>query len=197
MKNQLVGTEVVRVKIPKCMSWLDACDEPIGNLDRMEDKVDNQGLQSTPQVLPSFEVYTPPMTYSKEVEETLGTPMEVEPLDKTQLEDLGLNSCNNDIPFSYKEALIFDELELQPQPLPNCPSLDVSLGEERGLEPPIKPHSLDSFRMKGFTAVLAVLVIEASQSRQHGKSESDLTSHLPQSLFDVGSKRISIVTVNT
>nr|GEU65467.1 hypothetical protein [Tanacetum cinerariifolium] len=114
------------------------------------------------------------MTYSEEVEETLGTPMEVEPLDKTQLEDLGLNSCNNYIPLSYKEALIFDESELQPQPLLNCPSLDVSLGEERGLEPPIKPHSSDSFRMKGFTAVLAVLIIEASQSRQHGKSKSTL-----------------------
>ncbi|GKB06465.1 hypothetical protein Tco_0834698 [Tanacetum coccineum] len=30
--------EVVRVKIPKCMSWLDAYDEPIGDLDMMEDK---------------------------------------------------------------------------------------------------------------------------------------------------------------
>nr|GFA97992.1 zinc finger, CCHC-type [Tanacetum cinerariifolium] len=38
--------------------------------------------------------------------------------------------------------------EPQPQPLPNYPSLDVSLGSEKGLKPPIKPHSLDSFRMK-------------------------------------------------
>ncbi|GKD38962.1 hypothetical protein Tco_1259169 [Tanacetum coccineum] len=70
------------------------------------------------------------MTYPEEIEETLGTPMEVEPLDHTKLEDV----------------------EPQPQPLPNCPSLDVSLGDERGLEPsikpPTKPHSLDSFRMK-------------------------------------------------
>ncbi|GKD91980.1 hypothetical protein Tco_1371817, partial [Tanacetum coccineum] len=80
--------------------------------------------QSTPQVLPSFEEYTPPVTYPEEVEETLGTPIEVEPLDETQLE------------------------EPQPQPLPNCPSLDVSLGDTIGLEPPIKPHSLDSSRMK-------------------------------------------------
>ncbi|GJU72445.1 hypothetical protein Tco_1263850 [Tanacetum coccineum] len=41
-----------------------------------------------------------------------------------------------------------DEPKPQPQPLPNCLSLDVSLGEERGPEPPIKPHSPDSFRMK-------------------------------------------------
>ncbi|GJX06294.1 hypothetical protein Tco_0194226 [Tanacetum coccineum] len=31
--------EVVVVKLPKCMSWLDAYDEPIGDLDMMEDKV--------------------------------------------------------------------------------------------------------------------------------------------------------------
>ncbi|GKF89540.1 hypothetical protein Tco_0263503, partial [Tanacetum coccineum] len=38
--------------------------------------------------------------------------------------------------------------EPQPNPLSNCPSSDISLGEERGPEPPIKPHSPDSFRMK-------------------------------------------------
>nr|GEX58927.1 hypothetical protein [Tanacetum cinerariifolium] len=42
----------------------------------------------------------------------------------------------------------FDEPEPQPQPLPNYPPLDVSLGSERGLKPPIEPHSLYSFRMK-------------------------------------------------
>ncbi|GJR73713.1 putative reverse transcriptase domain-containing protein [Tanacetum coccineum] len=46
LKTQLVKNEVVRVKIPKCMAWLD--DEPIGDLDTMEDKVDNLRLQSTP-----------------------------------------------------------------------------------------------------------------------------------------------------
>ncbi|GKC48279.1 hypothetical protein Tco_1066001 [Tanacetum coccineum] len=148
LKDHLVGNEVVRVKIPKCMSWLDAYDEPIGDLDMMEDKVDNPSPQSTPQVLPSFEVYTPPVTYPEEVEETLGTPMEVEPLEETQLEDLGLNTCNHDIPLSSREVPIFDEPEPQPQPLPNCPSLDASLGNERGPEPPIKPPSPDSFRMK-------------------------------------------------
>ncbi|GJT74001.1 hypothetical protein Tco_1033287 [Tanacetum coccineum] len=102
LKNHLVRNEVVRVKIPKCMSWLDTYDEPVGDLDMMEDK----------------------------------------------LEDLGLNTCNHDIPLSSREVPIFDELEPQPQPLLNCLSLDVSLREERGPEPLIKPHSSDSFRMK-------------------------------------------------
>ncbi|GJV85782.1 ribonuclease H-like domain-containing protein [Tanacetum coccineum] len=44
---------------------------------------------------------------------------------------------------------------------------------------------------------LLVLFTGTSQSRQHDKSESDLTSHLPHSLFDVGSGRISFITVNT
>ncbi|GKA10663.1 hypothetical protein Tco_0690096 [Tanacetum coccineum] len=100
LKGYLVGNEVVRVKIPQCMSWLDAYDEPIGDLDIMEDK------------------------------------------------DLDLNTCNHDIPLSFREVPIFDEPEPQPQPLPNCPSLDASLGNERGPEPPIKPPSPDSFKMK-------------------------------------------------
>nr|GEV41170.1 hypothetical protein [Tanacetum cinerariifolium] len=94
---------------------------------------------------PSFEVYTQPVSYPDEVEEIIGIPMEVKPLDETQLEDLCLNTCNHNIPISSREILSFDESEPQPNPLPNYPSLDVSLGEERG---PIKPHSSDSFRMK-------------------------------------------------
>nr|GEX92892.1 ribonuclease H-like domain-containing protein [Tanacetum cinerariifolium] len=74
-------------------------------------KIEN--ITSTPQVLPSFEENTPPVTYSEEVEEIIGIP-----------------------------------IEPQPQPLYSYPSLDVSLGDERGLEPPIKPLSPDSFRMK-------------------------------------------------
>ncbi|GJU52085.1 RNA-directed DNA polymerase, eukaryota, reverse transcriptase zinc-binding domain protein [Tanacetum coccineum] len=96
LNDYLVGNEVTGVKISKCVSWLDAYDEPIGDLDIMKDKVENP----SPQVLPSFEVYTQPMTYLEEVEETLGTPIEVEPLDETQLEDLGLNTCNHDLPLS-------------------------------------------------------------------------------------------------
>nr|GEV91830.1 hypothetical protein [Tanacetum cinerariifolium] len=80
----------------------------------------------------------------EKVEETLGTLIEVEPLDETQLEDLGLNTCNHDLPLSSMEVSSFDELEPQPQPLPNRPPLDVSLGNKRGLE----PHNPDSFRLK-------------------------------------------------
>ncbi|GJX99168.1 transposase, MuDR, MULE transposase domain protein [Tanacetum coccineum] len=93
--NEDLECEIVMVKMPKCMAWLD--DEPIGDLDMMEDKVDNPSPQSTPQVLPSFEVYTPPVTHPKEVEETIGISMEVEPLDHMKLEDLGLNTSTHDL----------------------------------------------------------------------------------------------------
>nr|GEW28418.1 hypothetical protein [Tanacetum cinerariifolium] len=72
--------------------------------------------------------------------------MEEEPLDLTKLEDAGLT--NHNIPLSSREIPNFDEPEPQSQPLPSCPSLDISLGEERGPEPPIKSPSLDSFKMK-------------------------------------------------
>nr|GEX32984.1 hypothetical protein [Tanacetum cinerariifolium] len=104
--------------------------------------------QGTPQILPSFKEYTSSATYSKEVKDTLGTPMKVKPLDQMKLEDVGLDTCNHDIPFSSREVSSFDEPEPQPQPLPSFPSLDVSLGDERGPKPPIKPHSLDSYTMK-------------------------------------------------
>ncbi|GKC12644.1 hypothetical protein Tco_1009426 [Tanacetum coccineum] len=42
----------------------------------------------------------------------------------------------------------FDELEPQPQPFPSFSSLEVDLGEEKVLKPPIEPHSLNSFSMK-------------------------------------------------
>ncbi|GJZ23799.1 putative ribonuclease H-like domain-containing protein [Tanacetum coccineum] len=130
--KRLFGNEDVWVEMHRGIAW---------------DKVENSDPQSTPQVLPSFEEYTPPVTCPKEVEETLGTPIEVEPLNETKLEEVGLN-CNHNTPLSSREIPIFDEPEPQPQPLPNCPSLDASLGNERGPEPPIKPPSLDSFRMK-------------------------------------------------
>ncbi|GJT50510.1 hypothetical protein Tco_0976667 [Tanacetum coccineum] len=129
--KRLFGNENVWVEMHKNIAW---------------DKVENPNPQSTPQVPLSFEEYTPPVTYPEEVEETLGTPMEVEPLDKTQLEDLGLNTCNHDIPLSSREVPSFDGPE--PQPLLNSPSLDVSLGDIIGPEPPIKPHSPDSSRIK-------------------------------------------------
>ncbi|GJW21656.1 hypothetical protein Tco_0032278 [Tanacetum coccineum] len=77
--------------------------------------------------------------HREEVEETLGTPIEVEPLDETQLEDLGLNTCNHDLPLSSREVPSFDKPEPQPQSLPNCPPLDASLGNERGLKQTTKP----------------------------------------------------------
>ncbi|GKC24861.1 hypothetical protein Tco_1027011, partial [Tanacetum coccineum] len=46
---------------------------------------------------------------AEEVEETIGIPMEVEPLNEIQLEDLGLNTCNHDIPLSSMEVPSFDE----------------------------------------------------------------------------------------
>nr|GEW04213.1 ribonuclease H-like domain-containing protein [Tanacetum cinerariifolium] len=108
LKAQLVENGVVRVMIPKCMSWLDAYDEPKGD---MEDKVDNSSPQSTPQVLPSFKVYTSSVTYPKEVYETIGISMEVEPLNHTKLEDLVLNTSNHDIPLSYRKIPSVDEPE--------------------------------------------------------------------------------------
>ncbi|GKE65190.1 hypothetical protein Tco_1519351 [Tanacetum coccineum] len=112
------------------------------------DKVENPNPQSTPQVPPSFDETTPRVTRLEEIDETIGIPTEVEPLNETQLEDLGLNTCNYDIPLSSREILSFDEPEPQPQPLPNFPSLDASLGNERGPKPPIKPPSPDSFKTK-------------------------------------------------
>ncbi|GJS27055.1 hypothetical protein Tco_0487675 [Tanacetum coccineum] len=72
--------------------------------------------------------------------------MEVEPLDETQLKDLGLNTCNHDIPLSSREIPSVDEPE--PQLLPNFSPLDVNLGEKRGTDPPINPYSTGSFRLK-------------------------------------------------
>ncbi|GJW33466.1 hypothetical protein Tco_0053498 [Tanacetum coccineum] len=137
------------VKIPRCMAWLgstNAYDEPIGSVDMMENKVGNTSLQDTPQILPSFEQYTSPVTYPEEVEDTLGTPIEVELLDQTKLEDVGWT--NHNISLSSREIRSVDEPNPEPQPLPNYSSLDVSLGDERGPEPPINPLSSDSFRMK-------------------------------------------------
>ncbi|GKD29530.1 hypothetical protein Tco_1240308, partial [Tanacetum coccineum] len=134
------------VQVPRCMAWLDY-DEHVDSPSMMDNEVGVTSPESTTQTLPSFEEYTPPVTYPKEVKKTLGTSIEVEPLNETKLEEVGLN-CNHNTPFSSREIPNFDEPETQPQPLLSFPSLDISLGEGIGLEPPIKPHSLDSFRMK-------------------------------------------------
>ncbi|GKE29104.1 hypothetical protein Tco_1444488 [Tanacetum coccineum] len=111
--------EMVMVKMHRCMSWL-------GSTDAYDELID------------SLERFR----------ETLGTPMEVEPLDHTKLKDVGMDTFNHDIPLSSKEVPSFNEPEPQPQPLPSCPSLDECLGEERGHDPQTKPHSPDSLKMK-------------------------------------------------
>nr|GFC04022.1 hypothetical protein [Tanacetum cinerariifolium] len=135
---------VVREQVPRCMAWLDY-DEHVDSLSTMDNKVGVTIPESITQTLPSFEEYTLLVTYSEEVEKTLGTPIEVEPSNKTKLEEVGLN-CNYNTPFSSREVPSFDGLE--PQPLLNSPSSYVSLGDVIGPEPPIKPHSPDSSRMK-------------------------------------------------
>ncbi|GKC80630.1 hypothetical protein Tco_1131404 [Tanacetum coccineum] len=128
--KRLFGNENVWIEMHRNITW---------------DKVENPNPQSTPQVPPSFEEYTSPVTYPKEVEKTLGTPIEVEPLNELKLEEVGLN-CNHNTPLSSREVPSFDGPKLQP--LLNSPSLDVSLGDIIGPKPPIKPHSPDSSRMK-------------------------------------------------
>ncbi|GJS70272.1 hypothetical protein Tco_0703113 [Tanacetum coccineum] len=98
--NEDLKCEIVMVNMPKCMAWLD--DEPIGDLDTMEDKAKDPSPQSTSQILPSFEVYTSLVTRPEEVEETIGIPMEVEHLDHMKLEDLGLNTNTHDLFLSSK-----------------------------------------------------------------------------------------------
>nr|GEW97719.1 hypothetical protein [Tanacetum cinerariifolium] len=107
--NEDLECEIVMVKMPKGMEWLD--DEPLGDLDMMEDKVDNPIPQSTPKFLPSVMVHTPLMTHPKEVEETIGIPMEVEPLEHMKLEYLGLNTNTHDLFLSSKGFPSVDEPE--------------------------------------------------------------------------------------
>nr|GEU75384.1 hypothetical protein [Tanacetum cinerariifolium] len=72
--------------------------------------------------------------------------MEVEPLEHAKLEDLCLSTCSHDLFLSSME--ISSVGEPKPRLLPNFSSLDVNLGDKRGTDPPIKPRSPDSFRMK-------------------------------------------------
>ncbi|GJR56570.1 hypothetical protein Tco_1407091 [Tanacetum coccineum] len=132
------------VHVPRYMACLDY-DKHVYSLGTMDNEVGVTSPESTTQTLPSFEEYTSLVTYPEEVEKTLGTPIEVESLNETKLEEVGLN-CNHNTPLSSREIPSFDGQE--PQPLLNNPSLDVSLGDVIGPEPPIKPHSPDSFRMK-------------------------------------------------
>ncbi|GJT96898.1 hypothetical protein Tco_1092416 [Tanacetum coccineum] len=128
--KRLFGNKNVWVEMHRNIAW---------------DKVENLNPQNTPQVPPSFEEATPHVTHPEEVNETIGTRIEVEPLNKTKLEEVGLK-CNHNTPLSFRDVPSFDGQE--PQPLLNSSSLDVSLRDVIGLKPPIKPHSPDSFRMK-------------------------------------------------
>ncbi|GJU38486.1 hypothetical protein Tco_1191443 [Tanacetum coccineum] len=136
--------DMVMVKVPRYMTWLDY-DEHVDSLSIMDNEVGVTSPKSTTQTLPLFKEYTPPVTYPEEVEKTLGTLIKVEPLNEIKLEEVGLNS-NHDTPFSSREVPSFDGPE--PYPLLNSPSLNVSLGDVIGFEPPIKPYSLDSSRIK-------------------------------------------------
>ncbi|GJU12076.1 hypothetical protein Tco_1134472 [Tanacetum coccineum] len=64
------------VQVPRCMAWLDY-DEHVDSLSTMDNEVGVTSPESTTQTLPSFEEYTPPVTYPEEVEKTLGTPIEM------------------------------------------------------------------------------------------------------------------------
>nr|GEV96468.1 RNA-directed DNA polymerase, eukaryota [Tanacetum cinerariifolium] len=147
---QIVRDDMVMVQVPRCMAWLNY-DKHVDSLSTMDNEVGVTSPESTIQTLPSLEEYTLPVTYLEEVKKILGTPIEVEPLNKTKLEEVGLN-FNHSTPLSSREVPSFDKPEPQLQPLPNCPPLDASLEIERGLKtpikPPIKPQSPDSFRMK-------------------------------------------------
>ncbi|GJR98269.1 hypothetical protein Tco_0270443 [Tanacetum coccineum] len=71
--KRLFGNEKVWVEMHRGIAW---------------GKVENLNTQSSTQVLPSFEEFTPPMTYSEEAEETIGIPMET--------------SSNRRVPFSQR-----------------------------------------------------------------------------------------------
>ncbi|GKC73604.1 hypothetical protein Tco_1119487 [Tanacetum coccineum] len=118
---------MVRVHVPRCMARLDY-DEHVDSQSTMDNEVGLTSPESTTQNLLSFEEYTPPMTYPEEVEKTLGTLIEVEPLNETKLEEVGLN-CNHNTPLNSKEVPSFDGPE--PQHLLNSPSLDVIFDKKK------------------------------------------------------------------
>nr|GEV51014.1 zinc finger, CCHC-type [Tanacetum cinerariifolium] len=72
--------------VPRCMAWLNY-DEHADSLNTMDNEVGVTSPESTIQTLLLFEEYTPPVTYPEEVNKTLGTSIEVEPLNETKLEE--------------------------------------------------------------------------------------------------------------
>ncbi|GJX87082.1 hypothetical protein Tco_0339096 [Tanacetum coccineum] len=136
LKAQIVGDDMVRVQVPRCVAWLDS-DEHVDSLSTMDNEVGVTSPKSTIQTLSSFEEYTPPVTYPEEVENTLGTPIEVEPLNETKLEEGGLN-CNHNAPLSSRGFPSVDEPE--PQLLPNFSPLDVNLVKPLTIHTSPSPH---------------------------------------------------------
>nr|GEU49300.1 hypothetical protein [Tanacetum cinerariifolium] len=72
LNAQIVGNDMVRVQVPRCMTWLDY-DEHVDSLSTMDNELGVIIPKSTTQTLPSFEEYTPLVTYLEEAEKTLGT----------------------------------------------------------------------------------------------------------------------------
>nr|GEW12974.1 hypothetical protein [Tanacetum cinerariifolium] len=131
--------------------------------------------------------HTPPITYPKDVEETLGTLMEVEHLDQMKLEDVGLDTCNHEIPLSSREVPSFDEPELQPKPLANCPSLYVIEDDflREGLSLPIKPKELENDRIKETHHFSLLHEMELLDIRRRNTLLLECPSHWVCSLFDI------------
>ncbi|GJY99225.1 hypothetical protein Tco_0516655 [Tanacetum coccineum] len=127
-------------KIKKITRYPDTKDlEPL-NGDKFSEALTEKASFHTPKFV------SPKSLCVKHVRAIFPSPPLVEPLDHTKLEGLGLNTCSHDIFLSSREISSVDELE--PQLLPNFSPLDVNLGDKRGTDPPIKPHSSNSFRMK-------------------------------------------------
>ncbi|GJZ39008.1 hypothetical protein Tco_0585571 [Tanacetum coccineum] len=141
----IVEDDIARILVPRRITWLDY-DEHVDSLSTMDNEVGVTSPEITTQILPSFEVYTPPVTYPEEVDETIGIPMEVEPLDHSKLEDLGLKTYTHDLSLTSRGFPSVDKPE--PQLFPNFSPLDVNLGDKRGNDPPINLYSPSSFRMK-------------------------------------------------
>ncbi|GJV23546.1 hypothetical protein Tco_1376241 [Tanacetum coccineum] len=130
--KRLFGNENIWVEMHRNIAW---------------DKVENPNPQNTPQVPPSFKEATLPVTHPEEVDETIGTPIEVEPLNETKLEEVGLN-CNHNTPLSSREFHSFDGPE--PQPLLNSPSLDMANSYPKGVYSYYNPGINDPKRYYGF-----------------------------------------------
>ncbi|GJT21828.1 hypothetical protein Tco_0891765 [Tanacetum coccineum] len=134
--NKDLECEIVMVKMPKCMAWLD--DEPLGDLDTIEDKVDNPSPQCTPQFLLLVKVHTPPVTHPEEVEKTIGIPMEENKLEYEDEDEVKIKMMGTGMD---KESLEHNLYEDDITPI-ICHNFSPTSN------PPIKLKDSGSFRMK-------------------------------------------------